>query len=101
MDFAVPFDANVETKEEEKIKNYRELVSQVEKMYRVSAKVVPIVVGSLGVVSSGLVKYLKQLGIGDVIGGLQTTALIGTAAILRKVLLHGQTEKKRKKQKNK
>ena len=56
-------------------------------MYGLSAAiVVPIVVGSLGVVSGRLAGYLKKLGIGDVVGGLQTAAIIGTAAILRKVL---------------
>ena len=47
---------------------------------------VSIVVGALGVVMNKLVGWLKRLGVGDVIGGLQTSAIIGTAAILRKVL---------------
>ena len=47
---------------------------------------VPIVVGALGVVSKRLDRWLNRLGIGDVVGGLQTSAIIGTAAIVRKVL---------------
>ena len=49
-------------------------------------KVVPIVVGSLGVVSNRLGGYLKELGIPDVLGGLQTSAIVGTANIIRKTL---------------
>ena len=55
-------------------------------MNAVRVEVVPIVVGALGVVSKDLLSWLKVLRIGDVVGGLQTAAVIGTAAILRKVL---------------
>ena len=55
-------------------------------MERVKVETVPIVVGALGVVTSGVVGWLKKLGIGDVVGGLQVSALTSTAAILRKVL---------------
>ena len=86
VDFSVPFDANGVKKEEEKIRNYDELKRVVINLHKVTARVVPIVVGSLGVVSKNLNGYLKDLGIADVVGGLQTTAVIGTAAILKKVL---------------
>ena len=55
-------------------------------MHKVSVEVVPIVVGALGVVTKDLTRWLKKIGVGDVVGGLQTSAVIGTAAILRKVL---------------
>ena len=61
------------------------LAKEVRLMHGVSTKVVPIVVGALGVVSKRLAGWLKGLGIPDVIGGLQTSAIVGTAAILRKV----------------
>ena len=87
VDFSVPFDANVVRKEDEKVGNYEELRVEVCRLNPgMSAIVVPIVVGSLGVVSDRLARWIKLLGIPDVIGGLQTTALIGTAAILKKVL---------------
>ena len=56
-------------------------------MKKVQVETVPIVVGALGVVSKRLSKWLKIIGIhDDVIGRLQTATVIGTAAILRKVL---------------
>ena len=73
-------------KEREKVERYGVLAKEVRCMYGVATVVVPIVVGALGVVSSRLAGWLKELGIPDVIGGLQTTAIVSTAAILRKVL---------------
>jgi hypothetical protein len=86
VDFSVPFDPNVARKEGVKVKKYEKLAVEVSRMHKVAVEVVPIVVGSLGVVSKKMEGWLKRLGIGDVIGGLQTSAIIGTAAILRKVL---------------
>jgi len=57
-------------KEEEK--KYSPLAHQVRKLYSVSTRVVPIVVGSLGVVTRRLEHSLKELGIPDVLGSLQT-----------------------------
>ena len=55
-------------------------------MHGVSTKIIPIVVGALGVVSKNLPGYLNYLQVPDVLGGLQTSAVIGTTIILRKVL---------------
>ena len=49
-------------------------------MRRVKVETVPVVVGALGVVSRRLKSWLEKLGI------LQTAKIIGTAAVLRKVL---------------
>lgn len=87
VDFSVPFDANVLKKEDDKIRIYAKLSTEINKLHRVQSCVIPIVVGALGVVSKRLAGYVERLGISDVIGGLQTTAVIGTAAILRKVLI--------------
>ena len=55
-------------------------------MHGVATKVVPIVVGVLGVVTEKLPGYLRELEVPDVLGGLQMSAIIGTTIILRKVL---------------
>ena len=86
VDFSVPYDLNVAKTEEEKISKYKDLAAEVARMNAVRVEVVPIVVGALGVVSKDLLSWLKVLRVGDVVGGLQTAAVIGTAAILRKVL---------------
>ena len=86
VDFSVPYDPNVARKEKEKLDKYKDLAAEVARMHKVNVEVVPIVVGALGVVSKELIRWLNKLGVGDVVGGLQTSAIIGTAAILRKVL---------------
>ncbi|MEM7264393.1 MAG: reverse transcriptase domain-containing protein [Pseudomonadota bacterium] len=86
VDFAVPSDRNVTNKEEEKITKYSPLAHQIRKLHSVSTSIVPIVVGSLGIVTKRLELGLKELGIPDVLGGLQTSAIIGTTNILRKIL---------------
>ena len=55
-------------------------------MHGVQTKVVPIVVGSMGVVTARLSGYLEVLGVPDVFGGLQMSAIVGTTIILQKVL---------------
>ena len=86
VDFAVPFDRNVVSKEEEKVAKYKDLAAEVCRMHSVKVEVVPIVVGALGMVSKNLIGWLKKIGVDDVVGALQTSAIIGTSAILRKVL---------------
>ena len=86
IDFSVPFDGNVAKKEDEKKTKYTDLARSVAAEHNVRVEIIPIVVGALGVVTEDLEEYLKKLEIRDVIGGLQTAALIGTAAILKKVL---------------
>ena len=86
IDFSVPSDRNVLKKEEEKVAHYKPLSYEVRKMHKVSTKIVPLVVGSLGVVTKNLEKNLKILDIPDVLGSMQISAVLGTAIILRKVL---------------
>ena len=86
VDFSVPWDRNIQLKEDEKIERYSPLAKEIRKMHGVSTSVVPLVIGSLGVVSSRLEGFLKELGIPDVVGGMQASAVIGTTLILQKVL---------------
>ena len=86
VDFSIPWDKNIVLKEDEKINNYSPLAHEIRKLHKVKTKIVPIVVGSLGVVSKNLTGYIKQLDIPDVLGCLQTSAILGTTIILRKIL---------------
>ena len=87
VDFSVPFDGNVEDKEAEKRATYPTLAGELHRMYQVPVVIVPVVIGALGTVGKGVVEGMKVLGIPDVVDGLQTSALIGTAKILQKVLI--------------
>ena len=48
--------------------------------------IVPILIGALGTVTNGLLKGLEDLEIGGQVETIQTTALLRTAKILRRVL---------------
>ena len=48
--------------------------------------IVPIVIGALGTVTKGLLKGLEDLEVGGRVETIQTTALLKTARILRRVL---------------
>ena len=48
--------------------------------------IIPIVIGAFGTVTKGLSKGLKDLEVGGRVETIQTTALLRTARILRRVL---------------
>ena len=48
--------------------------------------IVPIVIAAFGTVTEGLIKGLEDLEVGGCVKTLQTTALLKTARILRRVL---------------
>ena len=48
--------------------------------------IIPIVIGAFGIVTKGLLKGLEDLEVGGGVETIQTTALLRTARILRRVL---------------
>ena len=48
--------------------------------------IIPIVIGAFGTVTEGLLKGLEDLAVGEPVETIQTTALLKTARILRRVL---------------
>ena len=48
--------------------------------------IIPIVIGAFGTVTKGLLKGLEDLEVGSRVETIQTTALLKTARILRRVL---------------
>ena len=48
--------------------------------------IVPIVIGAFGIVTKGLLKGLADVEVGGRVETIQTTALLKTAKILRRVL---------------
>ena len=86
IDTAVPGDAGIVEKEKEKVEKYQDLRREVERLWNVKAKVVPIVVGALGAVTPNLSKHLDAIGVTTRIELLQKAALLGPARLLRRVL---------------
>ena len=69
-----------------KIEKYQELGREIQKIWNVKVKIIPLVVGSLGAIPKQFGNRLKQIGITAGTAQVQKTVLLGTARILRKVL---------------
>ena len=58
---------------------------ELQKIWNVKLKIIPLVVGSLGAISKMFGNRLKQIGITEGTAQVQKTVLLGMARILRKV----------------
>ena len=75
IDVAVPGDVRIAETETEKIEKYDELKREVERLWKVKAKVIPIVLGALGTVTRSLSNYIKEIGVKTQIKLIQTSVL--------------------------
>ena len=86
IDFAVQADHRVNLKEGEKKDKYLDLARELKKLWNMKVTIVPIVIGALSTVTKGLLKGLEDMKVGGRVETIQTTALMRTARILRRVL---------------
>ena len=86
VDFAVPADHRIKQKECEKKDKYLDLARELKKLWNMQVTIIPIVIGAFGIVTKGLLKGLEDLEVGGRVETIQTTALLRTARILRRVL---------------
>ena len=82
IDFAAPVDSRIEEKEKDKIEKYQDLGRELQKIWNVKVKIIPLVVGSLGIIPKQFGNRLKQIGITTGIAQVQKTVLLGTARML-------------------
>ena len=83
IDVANSGDRNVIKKEAEKILNYKDLTAHVE----CKTKVTPVIIGVTGTISKSFRKYVSNIPRNHEVKELQKTAILGTAHILREVLI--------------
>ena len=86
VDFAVPADHRINLKISEKKDKYLDLARELKKLWNMKVTIVPIVIGALGTITKELLKVLEDLEVGGRVETIQTTALLRTARILRRVL---------------
>ena len=86
VDFAVPADHRIKQKESEKKDKYLDLARELEKLWNIQVTIIPIVIGAFGTVTKGLLKGLEDLEVGGRVETIQTTTLLRTTRILRRVL---------------
>ena len=86
-DVAISGDSNVIKKEAEKILKYKDLTTEIQRMCNVKTKVIPVIIGATGTISKSFRKYVSNIPGKHEVKELQKTAILGTAHILRKVLM--------------
>ena len=84
--FAVPADHRVKLKESNKKDIYFDQARELKKLWNTKVSMIPIVIGALGPAAKGFIQGLKDLEIRGRVETIQTTALLRSARILRRVL---------------
>jgi hypothetical protein len=86
IDVAISGDRNVIKKEAKKILKYKDLTIEIQHVWNVKTRVIPVITGATGTISKSFRKYVSNMPGNHEVRELQKTAILGTAHILRKVL---------------
>ena len=97
MNFDVPADHRVKVKESENKNKYQDPARELKKLWNMKVTLISIVIGAFGAVTNELVQGLEELEIRGRVETIQTTALLRSARILRRVeetCCHSNSNKK-------
>ena len=61
IDIAIPGDRKLIKKESEKILKYKDLIIEIQCMWKVTVKVIPVITGATGTISKSLRQYLSSM----------------------------------------
>ena len=86
IDVAILGNRNVVKKETEKILKYKDLVIEIQRMWNIKTRLIPVIIGATGTISKSFRKYLSDISGNHDVKEVQKTAILGTAHIFRKVL---------------
>jgi len=87
IDVAISGGRNVIKKEAEKILKYKDLTTEIQHMWSVKTKVRPVIIGATETILKSFRKYVSNIPGKHEVNELQKTSILGTAHILRKVLM--------------
>jgi len=87
IDVAIPGERNVIKKESEKILKYKDLITEIQRMWDVTAKVIPVISGATGTMAKSLRQHLSDISGKHEIKEIQKTAILCIAQKLREVLI--------------
>jgi hypothetical protein len=87
IDVAISGDRNVIQKEAEKILKYKYLTIEIQRMWNIKTRVIPVIIGATGAISKSFRKYVSTIPGNHEVRELQKTAILGTAHTFRKVLM--------------
>ena len=86
MKFAVPAVHRIKLKICEKKDKYLDLARGLKKLWNMQVTIILIVIGAYGTVTKGLLKGLEDLEVGGRVKTTQTTILLRTVRIMRRVI---------------
>jgi len=66
---------------------YKDLAVEIQRMWNVKTNVIPVIIGTTGTILKSFRKYGSNIPGKHEVKELQKTAILGTAHILRKVLM--------------
>jgi len=69
------------------VRNSIIIIIEIQRMWNVKTKVIPVIIGATGTISKSFRKYVSNIPGKYEVKELQKTAILGTAHILRKVLM--------------
>jgi hypothetical protein len=84
IDAAIPGGRNVSKKEAEKILKYKDLTTEIQRMWNVKIRAIPVIIGATGTISNSFRKYVSDIPGNRDVKELQKTAILGTAHRLLK-----------------
>ena len=58
-EMSVPSDGNISAKESEKLSRHKDL--EIAKMWKMKTKIIPVIVGALGIIKKGMQKYVNEI----------------------------------------
>ena len=87
INVTIPGDRNVIKKEAKEILKYKDLTIEIQGMWKIKTTVIPVITGATVTISKSFRKYMSDVRGNHDVKELQKTAILGTAQILRKVLM--------------
>jgi len=60
IDVAIPRDRNVIKKEAEKMLKYKDLTTEIQHMWNVKTRVIPVIIGATGTISKSFRRYVSD-----------------------------------------
>ena len=80
---SIPCDHNISAKEFDKLRKYKDLLIEIEKMWHLKAVTIPVIVGALGMINKGTENYMRMIPGLPSLQEVQKIVLTGTSRVLR------------------
>jgi hypothetical protein len=87
INVAIPGGRNVIQKEAEKILKYKDLAIEIQRLWNVKTRVIPVIIAATGTISKSFRKYVSTIPGNHEVSYLQKTAILGTAHKLCRVMM--------------